>query len=118
MAQVSGYIVAAMTVEQFMKARAQDMLPDEETERVFGMSGERGRILYGAFNTLFMRGRLSRTMLEQALTHSPTSYPEYIQLWIRSLHPMERSHYTQQLCNRYARQLLFCCHSEGLPFLT
>jgi hypothetical protein len=46
-------------------ATTRHVLPDETTEKLLGMSGgESGRNLYGAFTTLKIHGRSSRTMLE------------------------------------------------------
>lgn len=100
MDHISGYRSASLTVDKFIKARNRDLLPDRDTELALGISGgERGRKLYGAYNTLFLHGRVSRTMLEQALVFSPTSYPEYVKLWIRSLPPAQRSMYAAELYN-------------------
>jgi hypothetical protein len=38
-------------------------------------------------------------MLELALIHSETTYPEYLELWMRSLPPNERSRYVAMLYN-------------------
>jgi len=61
--------------------------------------GEAGRNLYGAFKTLYLQGRFSRTQPEQALTFRPNFYPEYVQLLLRSLPPSGRSMYAAKLYN-------------------
>ena len=87
---VYGFYV--LLVDKYISARNKDMLPDLETEEALGMKGQpAGRNLYGAFKTLYLHGRFSRTMIEQALAYSPASYPEYIQLYLRSPPPAERS---------------------------
>lgn len=94
------YGVYALLVEKYISARNADMLPDVATEEALGMKGQpAGRNLYGAFKTLYLHGRFSRTLIEQALAYSPTSYPEYIQLYLRSLPPAERSMYAADLYN-------------------
>jgi hypothetical protein len=91
--------VAAHTIDKYIAARNKDMLCDVATEEVMSLKGERGQTLYGAMNTLFNHGRISRTMLEQAFCYSETSYSEYIPLWISSLPPGERSMYAAELYN-------------------
>ena len=94
------YGIYVLLVEEYISARNGDMLPDVHTEEALGMKGQpAGRNLYGAFKTLQLHGRFSRTMIEQALAYSPTSYPEYIQLYLRSLPPAERSMYAADLYN-------------------
>jgi len=89
-----------MIVNDYLKARAMDFLPSTDTEKILAMGGGKpGRQLYGAFKTLDLQGRFSRTQIEQALTYSPTAYPEYIQLWISSLEPRQRSMYAANLYN-------------------
>jgi len=95
----------AKTVDMLFGAIKADLLPDENVELVLGMSGESGRILYGAIQTLLRHGRLSRNMLEQAMCYNTTSYKEYITLWIQSLPPKHRSHYTAMLCKDKFRNL-------------
>lgn len=94
------YGLFAILANKYIDARNRDILPDVDTEKALGMTGEpAGRTLYGAFKTLYLHGRFSRTMIEQALAFSPTSYPEYIQLYLRSLPPTERSMYVADLYN-------------------
>lgn len=98
----SSYKMVAMIISMYCKARIDDMLPDEHTEQALGMAGNSdspGRTLYGAMTTLWNHGRISRTMLEQAYLFSPSSYPQYMQLWIASLPPNERSMYAANLYN-------------------
>jgi hypothetical protein len=83
------YIIYALLVDKYISARNKDMFPDVSVEEALGMKGEAGRNLYGAFKTLHLHDRFSRTMIEQALAYSPASYPEYIQLYLRSLPPAE-----------------------------
>jgi hypothetical protein len=64
-----------LIVDKLYQAQRQDMLPDTTTEKIVGMQGEQGRTLFGAFTTLILQGRICRTMMEQALMYSPTSYP-------------------------------------------
>lgn len=101
------YLMQARTVHGLFTAMDEDLLPDEPTELVFGMSstGDQRRLLYGAFQTLRGRGRLSRTMLEQAMCYSPTSYRESVTLWIQSLPPGQRSQYTALLCKSKFKNL-------------
>lgn len=99
------YCMQAKTVDMLLNAISQDLLPDESTEKILGMAGEKGRLLYCAFQTLLRQGRLSRTLLEQAMCYSPTSYRECITLWIQSLPPSQRSHYTAILCKSKFQKL-------------
>lgn len=86
-------------VDKYVEANTQDVFPDTDTSKILALLPTSDLpLLYGALQTLFLRGRCSRTMLELALAHSETSYPEFIQLWIRSLPPNERSRYTHSLC--------------------
>ena len=105
------YCMVAKTVDIFMKALQRDMLPDEATEQLLGMSGEEGHRLYCAFQKLGCQGRISRTMLQQAMCYTPTSYKESIALWIRSLAPGERN------SSRYAA-ILIQSKFEKLPWNT
>lgn len=95
----AAYQLAALIVDQYIKARNRDVLPDEDTEKALSMKGPAGQDLYGAFKTLYLHGRFSRTMIEQALVTSPTSYEVYIQLYLRSLPPRQRSRYAADLYN-------------------
>lgn len=115
-----GIAMATMLVQKFSEALIRDMLPDSDTEQVFAT---RGNDLYGAITTLRLQGRYSKTMFEQALTYSATSYPEYIQLWIRSLPPGERSMYAADLYNNSFPNITWddrmytqlAIHSQGSP---
>ena len=60
---------------------------------------EASRNMFGALTSLHKNGRLSRSMLELALIHSSTSFPEFIQRWICSLPPDERNLYAADLYN-------------------
>jgi hypothetical protein len=86
-----------MIVNSFLKAQEQDLLPQEQTEKILGLSftqtNPAGRELYGAINTLILQGRFSRTQMEQALCYSPTSYEESMKLWLSALPPASRSMY-------------------------
>jgi hypothetical protein len=97
----SCYKLCTMLVDNFLRALDNDFFPDVETGKILAvdMDNEAAKELYGAVQTLFLRGRCSRTMLELALIHSETSYPEYMELWIRSLPPIERSMYAARLYN-------------------
>jgi len=90
------YKMYAMLVQKYVEARNRDILPDIDSEKILGMSGTVGRTLYGAFKTFQLQGRFSRTQIEQALA---TDYPTYIQLWLRSLPPAQRSRYAADLYN-------------------
>src|SRR3569623_1287982 len=94
LSDIESYSFAEMGVDRFYKAREQDMLPCVKTEELLGMSGApMGRLLFNSTITLMNHGRICRTMMEQALCYSPTSYPEYMELWLRSLPPQNRSYY-------------------------
>jgi MYND finger len=106
------YTVCAKTVDDYYKAKRDDYYPNQRTQEILGIqdSSEAGRDLYGAFNTLFLHGRCSLTMMENALIHSETSYPEQVELWIRSLPPKERSMYAASLYNSGDR------FTNGIPW--
>lgn len=92
------YNLHAKTVDLLLNATELDVLPGQSVEDVLGMGGDHGRILYGAVQTLLRHGRISRTMLEQAMSYDVTSYREYLTLWLQSLPPQQRSLYTAELC--------------------
>jgi len=94
-------------VGRFCRARDDDELPDADTGRVLGTNGPMGQTLFGAMITLRNHGRISRTMLEQALICGPASYPECISLWIASLAPKERSQYAADLYNSNFKGLVW-----------
>lgn len=93
------YRMAIEVVTSYVRARDGDFPPDASTSQVLAMDGPVGRMLCGAFKTLYMHGRFSRTMVELALVHSKTSFHDYVELWMRSLPPKERSRYTAELYN-------------------
>jgi hypothetical protein len=112
------YKLCTIIVDKLVIAQAMDVLPDGDTSKILGLTGTGGGLtnedsatddddqlqtdfglLYSALQTLFGQGRCSRTMLELALIHSETSYPEFVELWIRSLPPNERTVYSNKLCN-------------------
>ena len=118
--QVASYRQVAVTVEHYMQAKRMDELPGGVTELHMGMTGSRGQTLCGAFTTLFNHGRVSRTMLERALCFSPTSYPTFVQLWIRSLPPRQRSLYASKLYNSKFKDVVWDSDyyqkvSKGIP---
>jgi hypothetical protein len=108
------YKLCTILVDKLVAAQAADALPDGDTAKILALGSwagssaggtnddddddDGGGGLFGALRTLFLQGRCSRTMLELALIHSETSYPEYVQLWVRALPPNERSRATRKLC--------------------
>lgn len=121
------YVIIRKTIDNYIEARNEDYLPDDVTAQVLGMLTPRdesneedntaARRLYGAFKTLQLHGRFSRTMMEMALMGAtttgpvgennnnnnmaadPSSYPKYVELLMRSLPPNERSRYAASLYN-------------------
>ena len=94
------YIAAAQIVDKYIEARNKDFLPDVQTEEILGMGrGPVGHKLLGAFKTLHLQGRFSRTQIEQALVYSPDHYPGYIKTLICSLPPSARSRCASDLYN-------------------
>lgn len=100
------YRLNAEVAHNYYKAQQVDFLPDANTEKRLGMGGGGvGIALFHTFKTLDKHGRLSRTIIEQALMHSDKSYPTYMKWWISSLPPRERSRYAALLYNTKYKDL-------------
>jgi MYND finger len=115
--------LCVLVVDRFYDSICQNVYPDPDTAKIlaFGIHtsktsrsknrnfvladdidnpvNEASQNMFGALTSLHKNGRLSRSMLELSLIHSATSFPEFIQRWIRSLPPDERSLYAADLYN-------------------